>query len=348
MTRTIEHLDTESLNIWLQQHVEDFDMLQSAEKFAGGQSNPTFLLKADSGQYVLRRKPPGELLKSAHAVDREFRVINALKNTVVPVAKAYALCEDDGVIGNMFYVMSYEEGRIFWDPALPDANSNAERGAVHREMIRVMAAMHNIDVNAVGLGDYGKPGSYFERQISRWVKQYRAAQTDTIDAVETLMAWLPENMPDDNGKEVCLIHGDYRLDNVMFDPINPKAVAVLDWELSTLGHPMADLAYYCMCLRLPSQGDVKGLGNVERNTLGIPSEADIVKHYCELRGINAIENWHFYLAFSFFRFASIVQGVYKRALMGNASSEKAIATGKLVKPLAQLALQAIQENGATR
>ena len=345
MTRAIAQLDTDTLGAYLQQHIDGFGQLQSADKFAGGQSNPTFLLTADSGKYVLRRKPPGELLKSAHAVDREFRVISALADTDVPVAKAYHLCEDDSVIGSMFYVMSFEEGRVLWDPALPEAKSNDERGAFYQEMIRVLAAMHNVDVNAVGLADYGKPGNYFERQIGRWTKQYRAAETDHIDAIENLMAWLPDNVPNDDG-QISLVHGDYKLDNVMFDPSKPEAIAVLDWELSTLGHPLADLGYYCMGLRLISQGDVKGLANVDRASLGIPSETDIIKQYCELRGIAAIEHWHFYLAFSFFRLASICQGVYKRALMGNASNEKALATGKLVEPLAQLAMQVIEENGA--
>lgn len=346
MTRAVEQLDIETLGTYLQQRIDGFGKLQSAEKFAGGQSNPTFLLTADSGRYVLRRKPPGELLKSAHAVDREFRVISALAETDVPVAKAYHLCEDETVIGSMFYVMSFEEGRVLWDPALPEAKSNEERGAVYREMVRVLAAMHDVDVNKVGLADYGKPGNYFERQVDRWTKQYRAAETDTIDAMEELMAWLPGNIPDDDG-QISLVHGDYRLDNVMFDPAKPEAIAVLDWELSTLGHPLADLGYYCMCLRFPNEGGVKSLGNIDRHALGIPSEEEIIQCYCEKRGIDAVENWHFYLAFSFFRLAGITQGVYKRALIGNASNEEALAKGKLVEPLAQLALEVIQENGVS-
>lgn len=340
MANAIDTLDTQTLSDYLEQHIDGFEGPLDAEKFAGGQSNPTFLLKAKSGKYVLRRKPPGQLLASAHAVDREFKVISCLANSDVPVAKAYHLCEDDAVIGSMFYVMSFEEGRIFWDPALPELADNQQRSDFHREMIRVLAAMHNVDVNAVGLGDYGKPGNYFERQIGRWGKQYRAAETRTIDAMETLLEWLPANIPTDDG-QVSLIHGDYRLDNVMFHPTESRAIAVLDWELSTLGHPFADLGYYCMCLRLPREGSIKGLLGIDRSELGIPSEEEIVSQYCELRGISGIENWHFYLAFSFFRLAAICQGVYKRALNGNASNKKALEVGKITEPLAQMAVALI-------
>ena len=343
MTRAIDQLDIETLGSYLQQHIDDFGTLHSAEKFAGGHSNPTFLLTADSGKYVLRRKPPGELLKSAHAVDREFRVISALAGTDVPVPKAHHLCEDNAIIGSMFYVMGFVEGRVLWDPTLPEAKNNDERGAFYREIVQVLATMHNVDINQVGLADYGNPGNYFERQIGRWTKQYRAAETHSIEAMEKLMAWLPNNMPDDDG-QVSLVHGDFRLDNVMFDTTEPKAVAVMDWELSTLGHPLADLGYYCMGLRYPKEEGINSLGNVDRESLGIPSEEEIIQLYCEQRGIDKIENWHFYLAFSFFRLASICQGVRKRALMGNASNKKALAIGKMTEPLAQLAMDVIQES----
>ena len=211
MRRAIDQLDADALEGYLQLNIDKFGKLRKVEKFAGGQSNPTFLLTADGGRYVLRRKPPGDLLKSAHAVDREFRVMSALANTDVPVAKVYHLCEDDTVIGSMFYVMDYVEGRVCWDPALPEAKSNEQRSAFYREMIRVLAAMHDVDANVVGLGDYGKPGNYFERQIDRWTKQYRAAETDTLEAMEELLVWLPDNVPDDDG-QVSLVHGDYRLD----------------------------------------------------------------------------------------------------------------------------------------
>ncbi|MDX1515213.1 MAG: phosphotransferase [Woeseiaceae bacterium] len=332
MPRDIETLDTASLGRYLEQHVPGFHGDVDAEKFAHGQSNPTYLLTAASGQYVLRRKPPGKLLKSAHAVDREFRVIAALADTDVPVPRAIHLCEDDDVIGSMFYVMSFVSGRIFQDPALPELDT-ADRGAIHDELVRVLAALHDVDVAAAGLGDFGHPGNYFERQTGRWTKQYRAAETARIDAVEALIDWLPANVPPDDGA-VGLIHGDYRIDNVIFHDSEPRAVAVLDWELSTLGHPMADLAYYCMCLRLPRDAGVNGLAGLDLAALGIPDEPAVIARYCTLRDIDGIDHWPFYLAFSFFRLASICQGVYKRALDGNASNARAEQMGRTVEPLA--------------
>ncbi len=344
MSDSVHHFDEARLASYLATHIEGFAGPVSAEKFAGGQSNPTFLLTTPGKQYVLRRKPPGTLLKSAHAVDREYRVLEALKDTPVPVATPYCLCEDDTVIGSMFYVMSYEAGRIFWDSALPELQPE-ERGPLFEEMIRVLAAMHDVDVDAVGLGDYGRPGNYFERQLDRWTRQYRASETEHFDAVERLIEWLGENMPADDGN-VSLIHGDYRLDNIIFHPQAPRALAVLDWELSTLGHPMADLAYFCMCLRLPPEGHIKGLAGLDRRQLGLPTEAEVISRYCELRGIQGIEHWTFYLAFSFFRLAAIAQGVLKRALDGNASSEEAIKVGAMAPLLAQLALDMITEESS--
>lgn len=341
MPQAIDTLDSQTLSAYLEQHIDGFRGPLVGEKFAGGQSNPTFLLNAQSGCYVLRRKPPGQLLASAHAVDREFKVISALAHSDVPVPKAYHLCEDNSVIGSMFYVMRFEEGRIFWDPALPDLADNQQRSGFHREMIQVLASLHNVDIHAVELDDYGKPGNYFERQISRWSKQYRAAETHRIDAMEVLLGWLPANIPADDG-QVSLIHGDYRLDNVMFHPTESRAIAILDWELSTLGHPFADLGYYCMCLRLPREGIVKGLLGIDRTELGIPGEEDVIQQYCQLRGLDGIDNWHFYLAFSFFRLAAICQGVYKRALDGNASNKKALEVGKITEPLAQMAAALIE------
>lgn len=333
-------IDTVKLAQYLESKVKGFHGLLATEKFAGGQSNPTFLLTAQSGKYVLRRKPPGQLLASAHAVDREFKVIKSLAATKVPVPRALHLCEDDSVIGSIFYVMSYENGHIFWDPALPELQ-NKQRSEIYCEMINKLAVMHNIDVKAVGLGDYGKPGNYYERQIGRWSKQYRAAETETIDEMEKLLSWLPANLPVDDG-QISLIHGDYRLDNVIFSLDKSKIIAVLDWELSTLGHPLADLAYYCMCLRLPRHGPINGLIGIDRHTQGIPSELQIINQYCELRGIEGIDNWNFYLAFSFFRLASICQGVFKRAVDGNASNEKAMATEKLARSLSKMAVKIIE------
>lgn len=335
MTANAFDFDNAQLSSYLEAHVDGFKGPLTAEKFAGGQSNPTFLIDAHSGKYVLRRKPPGELLKSAHAVDREFRVMSALSDTDVPVAKAYHLCEDDSIIGSMFYLMEYIDGRVMWDPALPDY-SPTQRGEIYSEMNRVLAALHSVDIEAAGLSDYGRPGNYFERQVGRWSKQYRASETESIPAMEALIEWLPANMPADDGK-VALAHGDFRLDNMMFHPTEQKVLALVDWELSTLGHPYADLAYQCMQLRMAPGGVMPGLGGLDRETLGIPSEQEYVAEYCQRMGIESIPNWNFYLVFSFFRFAAILQGVKKRALEGNASSEKALELGKLVKPLADMA-----------
>lgn len=329
--------DTEVLANYLEQHVEGFCGPLTAEKFAGGQSNPTFMVTAASGKYVLRRKPPGTLLKSAHAVDREFRVMTALANTAVPVAKTYHLCEDDSVIGSMFYLMEFIDGRVMWDPSLPGM-SPEQRAAIYSEMNRVLATLHSVDIDTVGLSDYGKPGNYFERQLGRWSKQYRASETETIANMETLLEWLPANMPVDDGR-VALAHGDFRLDNMMFQHNEATVLALVDWELSTLGHPYADLAYQCMQLRLNHQGAIPGLGGIDRQPLGIPSEQAYVAEYCKRMGLDDIPNWNFYLVFSFFRLAAILQGVKKRALDGNASSEKALQMGAMVQPLSQLAIE---------
>ncbi len=331
--------DLDKLADYLEQRVEGFRGPLSAEKFAGGQSNPTFMITAASGKYVLRRKPPGVLLKSAHAVDREFRVISALAESEVPVAKVYHLCEDDSVIGSMFYLMEFIDGRVLWDPALPES-SVEQRGAVFAEMSRVLACLHSVDIDAVGLGDYGKPGNYFERQLGRWSQQYRASETEAIPEMETLMAWLPANMPAGDGR-VGLVHGDFRLDNMMFHPADSKVLALVDWELSTLGHPFADLANQCMQLRMRHNSIMSGLGGIDRAALGIPSEEHYVAQYCERMGLDGIPHWNFYLAFSFFRFAAILQGVKKRALDGNASSDKALKMGELVLPLAKMGAELI-------
>lgn len=336
MTTDLNSLDMVKLAAYLETCIDGFEGPLTAEKFAGGQSNPTFLLSARSGKYVLRRQPPGTLLKGAHAVDREYRVLNALRHTEVPVAHVYHLCKDSEVMGSMFYVMSFEQGRLFWDPALPEL-APEQRAPLYSELIRVLATLHDVDVNAAGLGDYGRSGNYFERQIGMWTKQYRAAETEIIEAMEILIEWLPANMPADDG-QLSLVHGDYRLDNLIFHSSEARVLAVLDWELSTLGHPLADLAYFCMCLRLPSTGHIAGLADKNRELLGIPTEAALVARYCALRGIGAIDNWSFYLAFSFFRLAAIAQGVLKRALDGNASSDKAMQVGKMAADLAQLAV----------
>ena len=335
-------LDAAVLGPYLEANVPGFRELRAVEKFKSGQSNPTYRLSADSGDYVLRAKPPGQLLKSAHQVDREFRVIKALGATGFPVPEVLHLSGDDSPIGRMFYVMAFVDGRILWDPALPEVPDPAERGAMYDAMNATLAALHAVDVEAAGLADYGRPGSYFERQIGRWGGQYRASETGTVPDMETLMAWLETNRPPDDGI-VSLVHGDYRLDNMIFARGEPKVIAVLDWELSTLGHPYADLAYQCMQWRLPHASGFRGLGGIDRKAIGLPTEEEYVAAYCRRRGIDGIGDWTFCLAFSFFRLAAICQGVYKRALDGNASNpEKARTYGEAVKLLAGLAVRRIE------
>lgn len=335
------HLDFDEKKLadYLAAHVDGFKGPLTASKFDGGQSNPTFKIEAANGLYVLRRKPPGELLQSAHAVDREFRVIKALQGTDVPVAKVYHLCEDDEVIGSMFYLMEYIEGRVYWDAALPD-HDNKNRSEIYDEMNRVLASLHSVNVSEVGLDDFGRAGNYYERQINRWIKQYRASEIDTIAEMDALIDWLPSNTPEDDGK-VCLVHGDYRLDNMMFDKASNRVLALVDWELSTLGHPLADLAYQCMQWRMPNDAPIAGLAGFDLGEIGIPTEEQYVARYCERLGLSGIKHWEFYLVFCMFRLAAIVQGVKKRAVDGNASSDRAHQMGGLVLPLAKLAIDLI-------
>lgn len=333
-------LPLDTLGDYLQRNIKVFHNLTDISEFEGGQSNPTYRLAADSGQYVLRRKPFGELLRSAHAVEREFRVMSALRDTDVPVPKMLHLCEDESVIGAVFFVMEFIDGRHYWDPSLPGLDA-AGRAGIYDEMNRVLAALHTVDIDAVGLSDYGHPGNYFERQVSRWTKQYRASETEDIPAMNELIDWLPANMPPDDGR-TSLIHGDYRLDNILFARSEDKALALLDWELSTLGHPFADLAYQCMQLRMPQDSPVKGLAGLDRHALGIPSEEEYVDRYCERTGLSGIPDWTFYLVFGFFRLAAILQGVLKRAIDGNASSSEAFAYGAMAAPLAGMAVELIE------
>ncbi|MFY0620009.1 phosphotransferase family protein [Shimia sp.] len=332
-------LDTAAVARWLSEHLEGFSGAIEATKFDVGQSNPTFRLDTPSKQYVLRRKPPGVLLKSAHAVDREFRVQNALSGTDVPVAEMHVLCEDDGVIGSAFYVMDFVQGRNFDDPRLPDL-SNAERAQVIDEMGRVLAAIHSVNIDAVGLSDYGPEGNYFERQVGRWAKQYRASETDAVPQMDMLIEWLAANIPIDDGKR-SLVHGDYRIDNMLFAPDRPKVVAVLDWELSTIGHPFADLAAVIMQWQMPPGHEGRGLAGVDRAALGLPSDEDFIEQYCKRMGLPGIEKFGFYLAFCFFRMAAIIQGVKKRALDGNASDPaRAAKLGTFVPMFAAAGLEA--------
>jgi aminoglycoside phosphotransferase (APT) family kinase protein len=333
-------VDEIQLAAYLGAHVLGFTGPATVEKFSGGQSNPTFLVQSPSGKYVLRKKPDGQVLKSAHAVDREFRVISALAATDVPVPRAIHLCTDDSVIGSMFYLMSYVEGRGFWDSALPEL-APGDRPGIYDAINRTLASLHMVNVDAVGLSDYGKPGNYFERQISMWTRQYRLTETEEIPAMDFMIDWLPAHTPADDGR-VCLIHGDFRIDNMIFHPVENEVLAVLDWELSTLGNPMADLAYYCMSLRLPGLSNMKGLGGKSRKELNIPSEEEFIARYCQRTGLTGIDHWPFYLAFSYFRLAAIVQGVMKRALDGNASSEKATEVGRMARPLAEMATAVLE------
>ena len=332
--------DDTRLCLYLEDKLDDFSGPLTLRKFPGGQSNPTFLVEAGKRRYVLRRKPEGPVLKSAHAVDREFRVISALAATNIPVARAHHLCTDESVIGSMFYLMSYVDGRTFWDAALPELQAS-ERPAVYSALITTLADLHAVDIEAAGLQDYGKPGNYFERQISLWTRQYELSQTGEIAAMNELMESLSRALPADDGR-LSLIHGDFRIDNLIFHREQPRVLALIDWELSTLGHPMADLAYFSMSLRLPRLSEMKGLGGKNRAELNIPDEDELIAQYCQRSGLSGIRNWPFYLAFSYFRLAAIVQGVAKRALEGNASSQKAAEVGKMTEPLATMGLDALE------
>jgi len=315
-----------------------------AKKFDTGQSNPTYLIDTPAKRYVLRRKPPGKLLKSAHAIEREYRVLKALEGSGFPAPHALALCEDESVIGSAFYLMDHVEGRIFWDPALPGLGRE-ERAAIYDAMNGALARLHAIDVAAAGLTDFGKPGNYFARQLQRWSEQYRASETAGNADMDALIAWLGAHVPADDGR-VALVHGDWRIDNMIFAHEGARLLAVLDWELSTLGHPFADLAYQCMQWRLPNAGEFRGLAGVDREALGLPDEAAYVAAYCRRAGLDAIANWTFLIAFSFFRVAAIVQGVYKRALDGNASNpERARKMGEAVPLMARLAMREVKGKG---
>lgn len=337
--------DTAALAGWLSQHLEGFAGPLSVEMFKGGQSNPTYQLVTPQRNYVMRAKPGpvAKLLPSAHAIEREFAVMSGLAGTDVPVPRMYCLCEDEGVIGRAFYVMEYMDGRVLWDQALPGMTP-AQRGEIYDEMNRVIAALHTVKFAERGLAGYGKPGNYLERQIGRWSRQYQASITQPIAEMDQLIEWLPAHIPpaarDDS--LVSVVHGDYRLDNLMFHPAEPRIIAVLDWELSTLGHPLADFSYHCMSWNIP-HGSFRGIGGLDLEALGIPAQDEYIRRYCECTGLTTVAtlkaDWNFYMAYNMFRIAAILQGIARRVVDGTAASADAISSGASARPMAELAWQ---------
>lgn len=344
LAETPEHLkfDEAGLAAFMTANVEGFQTPIAIKKFKGGQSNPTYLLTTPNKKYVLRRKPPGKLLPSAHAVEREYKVITALEAQGFPAPKTFALCEDPDIIGTPFFIMDFVEGRIFWDSSLPEVTKE-ERAPLYFALVDTLADLHLIDYQAAGLGDYGKPGNYFERQIGRWSKQYVAAETQKIKEMNALIDWLPTAIPNDNA--VSIVHGDFRFDNAIMHPTKPKTLAVLDWELSTLGHPLADFTYFLMAWHFP-RSVRGGLSGLDIAALGIPTLEEIVAHYSTRTGRDGVADLDFCLSYNMFRLASIAQGVYARALQGNASSPQAIEMGKQIQPLAALAWHYATKAGA--
>ena len=344
-----QSFDVASLEAYLDAHLPGFEGPLAVEQFKGGQSNPTFKLLTPKRAYVMRAKPGpvAKLLPSAHAIDREFKVMHALAGSDVPVAQMHLLCEDEAVIGRAFYVMEFVEGRVLWNQALPEM-SREERAAIYDEMNRVIAALHKVDFKARGLADYGKPGNYFERQIGRWTKQYQASITEPIAAMDRLIEWLPAHIPAGarDESQVAIVHGDYRLDNLIFHPTEPRVLAVLDWELSTLGHPLADFSYHCMAWHIPP-GAFRGIGGLDLAALGIPSEAEYIRRYFERTGRAdsdaLVTDWNFYLAYNLFRMAGILQGIAKRVVDGTASSAQAKQAAAGARPLAELGWSIAQQ-----
>lgn len=337
-----------NLSNWIKDNIDGITALTAIDKFPGGQSNPTYKIScqmegAGAKQFVLRRKPFGPLLPSAHAVDREYKLISALHPTGFPVATPYALCEDADIVGSMFYVMDYVDGRSISDGQVHGV-SNTDRKAMYFSMIDTLAQLHNTNVTAVGLGEYGAKGNYFERQVRRWTKQYRASQTDEIEEVENLIEYLSNTIPEQ--KRTSIIHGDYRIDNTMFDKTEPKIAAVLDWELSTTGDPMADFTYFIMQWDMPQSPGSAGLKGVDLEALGIPSMEETVRRYCDQTGQDAVPDLNWYFSYNLFRLVGILQGIKKRFLQGNASNAKAEAAGKRVIPLAKASWQYAKNAGA--
>ena len=348
-THQTHGVDVDKLQAWLSANLHGFHGPLSIERFSGGQSNPTFKLITPRQSYVMRTKPGpvAKLLPSAHAIEREFKVMHALHGTPVPVAEMHVLCEDESVIGRAFFVMSFVQGRVLWDQTLPGMTTT-ERADIYDEMNRVITALHTVPYVERGLESYGKPGNYFERQIGRWSKQYIASVTQPIPEMDQLMAWLPAHMPASakDASKVSIVHGDYRLDNLMFHPTEPRVLALLDWELSTLGHPLADFSYLCMAWHIPP-GAFRGIGGVDLASLGIPSESENIHRYCDRTGLatpaDLKVDWNFYLAYNLFRMAAILQGIAKRVETGTASSENAKVSAAGARPLAELAWKFAQQ-----
>ncbi len=336
--------DAARLEAFLAERVAGFAGPLSVAQFRGGQSNPTFLLTTPRARYVLRSKPApaAKLLPSAHAVDREHRVITALARAGVPVPRTFCLSADESVIGRAFYVMDYVEGRVLWEQSLPGMTPG-ERAAIYDEMNRVIAELHRVDYRDAGLADFGRPGNYLARQIERWTKQYRASETERVSEMDRLIEWLPGAIPP--GDETSIVHGDYRLDNLIFDPTEPRILAILDWELSTLGHPLADFSYHCMSWHIPP-AQFRGIAGLDLARLGIPGEAEYIAAYCRRTGRARIDHWDFYLAYNMFRLAAILQGIMKRALDGTAASREALDAGKRARPMAELGWKYARRAGA--
>lgn len=334
--------DVAGLERWLGSNLDGYAGPLTVEQFKGGQSNPTYLLSTPARKYVMRTKPGpvAKLLPSAHAIEREFRVMSALGGTAVPVPATWVLCEDESVIGRAFYIMDCVDGRVLWDQSLPGMTP-AQRTEIYDEMNRVIAALHSVDYAAAGLGDYGRPGNYFERQIGRWSKQYKASETDGIPEMDKLIDWLPNHIPADDGS-TSIVHGDFRLDNLIFHPQEPRVLAVLDWELSTIGHPLADFSYHLMAWHTPA-GVFRGIGGLDLPALGIPDADTYVAAYCQRTGRERIDHLNFYLAYNMFRMAGILQGIAKRVVDGTAASEQAVANARAARPMAELGWEYAQK-----
>ena len=328
-------IDSANLQPWIDEYVPNAGNIKAIEQFKGGQSNPTYKIITESKNLVLRRKPPGKLLPSAHAVDREYKVITALYETGVPVPKTYGLCEDDDVAGTAFFIMDFLDGDLFWDPMIPTM-TNRDRTQIYKNKNKTLAKLHSVDYKKIGLEDYGKPGNYVARQVSRWSKQYRASETDNIEAMNNLIDWLPKNIPDDD--ETTIVHGDYRLDNMILK--NNEVIGILDWELSTLGHPIADFSYHCLSWRTQEAF----WDETKLKELGIPSEREYMEMYCENSGKDLSNNWEFYMAFNMFKIAGILQGILGRVRDGTAASRHAEERGNMVFPLSEAAWSTIEEN----